>query len=62
MFDISKKWTENDFSKRFVSMGGIVEKSGTNGWKAIVFLAMVIFPVNSQEGRGLAADNINFSQ
>jgi gliding-associated putative ABC transporter substrate-binding component GldG len=58
MFDISKKWTENDFSKRFVSMGGIVEKSGTNGWKAIVF-GDGDFPVNSQEGRGLAADNIN---
>lgn len=39
-------------------MGGLVEKSGNNGWKMVVF-GDGDFAVNSQQDRGLAPDNIN---
>jgi hypothetical protein len=58
MFDINKKWNESDFTKRNISMGGIVEKSGSAGWKIIVY-GDGDFAVNTQEGRALAPDNIN---
>lgn len=58
MFDISKKWNENDFPRRNISMGGIAEKSGSSQWKIIVF-GDGDFAINSQEGRALAPDNIN---
>ena len=58
MFDINKKWNESDFTRKNISMGGLVEKSGSAGWKMVVF-GDGDFPVNAQEGRGLAADNIN---
>lgn len=58
MFDIQKQWNQNDFPKRNISMGGLVEKSGTNGWKIVVF-GDGDFAVNSQQDRGLAPDNIN---
>lgn len=58
MFDIQKQWNQNDFPKRNISMGGLIEKSGTNGWKMVIF-GDGDFAVNSQQDRGLAPDNIN---
>ncbi|MEP7266879.1 MAG: GldG family protein [Saprospiraceae bacterium] len=58
MFDIQRQWTQNDFPKHNISMGGLIEKSGTNGWKMVLF-GDGDFAVNSQENRGLAPDNVN---
>ncbi|MBK9931947.1 MAG: GldG family protein [Saprospiraceae bacterium] len=58
MFDIQKQWTQTDFPKNNISMGGIVEKIGSPAWKMIVY-GDGDFAVNGQEGRGMSPDNIN---
>jgi gliding-associated putative ABC transporter substrate-binding component GldG len=58
MFDIQKEWTQADFPKSNISMGGLVEKGGPNGWKMVVY-GDGDFAVNQQDGRGMSPDNIN---
>jgi len=57
-FDINKQWKESDFPRQHVSMGGVVEHSGSSPWKMIVF-GDGDFAVNAQEGRAMSPDNIN---
>lgn len=57
-FDINKQWQESDFPKQKISMGGVVEHTGTSPWKMIVF-GDGDFAVNAQEGRAMSPDNIN---
>ncbi len=57
-FDIQRQWTQTDFPKRNISMGGVVEKISAPAWKMIVY-GDGDFAINQQEGKSLSPDNIN---